>query len=89
MKGKGKYIFEKLTDIGAEITSNTVVEIHIGTVCYVSGCNSITSYEDDCIKMNCGDVELSFEGNGLSLENLINGQLSVCGKIKKVEFMYD
>lgn len=89
MKNRRIGIIEKINNISSDLKSNTVVEIHYGTVAYVCGCNKITVYTDENIKMDCKDTKISFEGKCLSLENLINGQLSVCGKISKVEFYND
>lgn len=89
MKQEGMRILSKLNGLKYDLFGSTVVEIHCGTVTYICGCKKITVYTDKIIKMKCDDAQICFEGEELSLENLINGQLSLCGKIKKVEFIYD
>jgi len=89
LKNKSENIKNFIGRLSSEFFSNTAVEIHVSGIVYVTGCKKITSYTDTEIEMKCTDATVTFEGNGLRLENLINGQICVKGKVFGVNFSYD
>lgn len=76
-------------DIKQEVASGTVIEAHSSGKAYITGCRKITVYTDSLVEMKCADVSVSFEGEKLSLQNLINGQICLTGKVRTVNFRYD
>ena len=89
MKNRSENIKNFIGRLSSEFFSDTSVELHTSGTVYVTGCKKITSYTDTVIEMKCSETKIRFEGKGLRLENLINGQICVRGKVFGVNFSYD
>lgn len=80
-------ILKSLKRISNDIFSDDTVEIHSGSLVYVTGCKKLKEYSKDQIKLSFKKYELVIEGEDLEPESLINGQISVRGTIKGVSFI--
>ena len=88
-KDRVNRLIESIRKSGREILSKTAVEIHCYGNTYVTGCKKITVYTKEKIEMICSDSKVTVHGSSLELDNLINGQIAVRGKVKAVNFDYD
>ena len=52
----------------------------------VEGCIGIIEYSEDTVKLNCGELIVSFFGSGLTLEGLCGQTVTVSGEMIRVEF---
>ncbi len=82
-------LIDSVKQLGCEIGTKTVVEMHANGTVYVSGCEKISAYSGEIIEMKCSDAIVKFCGSDLRLENLINGQIAVKGRVVSVDFKYD
>ena len=71
------------------LLSDTVLEIHPTGIMYITGCRKITRYDRSTVELSFSDFSVSVNGQNLGIENLVNGQISVTGRIKAVEISDD
>lgn len=76
----------KMTD---DLFSDTVLEIHPAGAMYITGCKKITKYDGREVELSFSDCLVAVKGDRLGIENLVNGQISVTGKIRTVEIKND
>ena len=62
------------------------LEIHANRRAVIDGCAGIIAYDETCIKLNCGDLLLSLQGDALCLEHLNGGNISVSGTLVSLAF---
>lgn len=79
-----KLVNEKL--IKTELFSDTVFETVPFKSIYISGCKKIKEYGKETIVLECTACLATVKGSGLYVENLINGQICVMGRVESVEF---
>ena len=84
---KEKIINGIVSNLNGEL--NNILEFHGDRYIFVTGCRKILKYSKEEVIMDCKKYKLTVLGKGLIIEKLINGQLSVEGKIEKTEFGYD
>lgn len=53
----------------------------------VEGCRGILSYSDKMISLNCKNITVSFSGVNLSLCELMEGKVTVKGKINDINLL--
>lgn len=87
-----KTIFAKLKNVigeklvKTELFSETVFETVPFKGIYIAGCRKIKDYGKERILLECIDCTADITGEGLYIENLVNGQISVMGKVLSLEF---
>lgn len=92
MKGnlgeKFSFFTEKLKEANG-LFSDTVLEIHPAGAMFITGCKKITKYDGKEVELSFSDCRVLICGDRLGIENLVNGQISVTGKIRTVEIKND
>ena len=78
------FISDKI--VRTELFSKTVFETVPFKGIYIAGCKKIKDYAGDKIVLECIDCKATVYGESLYIENLVNGQISVMGIIKSLEF---
>ncbi len=68
------------------IISKTNCEVVPFKGIYITGCRKIKDYSKEKIVLECCDCTAILSGHELTVENLLNGQMSVVGKIESLEF---
>ena len=78
------FISDKI--VRCELFSKTVFETVPFKGIYIAGCKKIKDYSSEMIVLECIDCKATIHGESLFIENLVNGQISVMGKIEALEF---
>lgn len=52
----------------------------------VCGCRGVIEYDENRVKLNCGDIIVCFQGMYLSIKALSIEEIIVRGEILKIEF---
>ena len=81
-------VISAIRKAGDEILIDDMIEIHSGNLALISGCVKITEYSDRKLSFSFKNKKITIIGQHLTPESLINGQMSVSGKIEQVTF-YD
>lgn len=88
MNDKFKKIKSFVSDkfFSSELFSETVFEAVPMRCVYISGCRKIKGYEKDLIELECKGTNAAIYGENMKIEDLVNGQIAVVGKIRRLEF---
>ena len=83
---KNIYSFLQRFDLPEDLAENGY-HIEIFNSCaIVDGCKNVVEYSDGVIRLNLGDTNVSFIGNGLSIRCFSCPQITVDGHINSIEF---
>ena len=88
-KNRIKKLITKAKDSAMGLLSDDTLEIHSNKIALISGSRKLKEYKDDRIVLEFRSMILIIEGDCLVPESLINGQMSVKGKISALRYEYD
>ncbi len=78
--------FSDTAEEKALLDSGMSISIYGNTQALVDGCRGVIEYDSESVKLNCGKGIVTFTGESLKITSLINGSVSVYGKINNIEF---
>lgn len=75
------------------IKSGIAEKLNLSTIDLISnkeatlcGCSGVVEYDENNVKINCGDIIACFSGTELSIKALSVEELIVSGEIVRIEF---
>lgn len=77
---------EQISDITAKMTKPVTIDMTSNTEALISGSKGIIEYNEEKVKINCGNIIASFYGNSLGITSLCVDEVLVSGKIIRIDF---
>ncbi len=83
---KIKNKIDRISDITSKITKPLNIDITSNNEALINGSRGIIEYNEERVKINCGNLIVSFYGNGLSITSLCVDEVLVSGEILRIDF---
>lgn len=79
-------IKNRISDITSKITKPVNIDITSNNEALINGSRGIIEYNEDAVKINCGNLIASFYGKGLGITSLCIDEVLVTGEIVRIDF---
>jgi len=83
---KIKNRIEQLSDITAKITKPVSIDNTSNNEALISGSRGILEYNEERVKINCGNLIVGFCGNSLGITSLCVDEVLVTGEFIRIDF---
>ncbi|MEE1320807.1 MAG: YabP/YqfC family sporulation protein [Acutalibacteraceae bacterium] len=83
---KIKNKIDRISDITAKITKPVNIDITSNNEALINGSRGIIEYNEEKVKINCGNHIVSFYGNGLGITSLCVDEVLITGELIRIDF---